>query len=121
MVTLDDCDLDEVSGGVSDEQPVARRRLHDLVSGHKLAGDHAQDADMSRGTAHCEAAVGQRADVHCLADPFRDLDRPVYRLRAALQNHLRPEGAQVVQNDDVRLVAGRDRAEVGEAVVLGRM
>ena len=69
------------------------------------------------GPGDGEVASGQRADAHRLLHPLRHLDTlDLVHLAPMLEHELGLEALEVGQEQQVRLVAGRDRAEVVETV-----
>ena len=84
--------------------------------GHDLVGDEPDRADRASVARSREVVARDRRDAHRLAHPLRHVgpddlaDRP-----ARLEHELGLEALEVRQDEQVGLVAGRDRAEVRRA------
>ena len=122
-VPFDDCDLEEVAAGVRERLGTLDERLVHKRLGDDLVGD---DPDYPGAAVafprHGEIVRRQRPDADRVAHPLGHLDpRNLSHGPARLEHELGHEALQVGEDEDVRLVAGRERAEVTQAVPLGRV
>ena len=74
-------------------------------------------ADLLWTRRNAERRLVDRSEVDRLPNPFRDVELLDLRRRAALQHMPRTERLQVVEHEDVGLVAGRNCAEPPQPVV----
>ena len=122
QVPLDDRDLEEVARRVGDGLAVLDGELVLERLGDDLALDEADHAAGASLPLDAEVVDGDRLDVHGGLDPLghRDARDLLHRL-AGLEDELGLEALEVGQEQDVGLVAGRDRAELREAVPEARV
>lgn len=122
VVPLDHGDLGQVAIGVGDQAPLPDHRPAAPAARQQLAGNDPDRPDVGPAVAgdgqHVEA---ERPDVHRLPDPLRRAAEGEPRLAAALQHRPGHEVAEVVEEEQVGLPAGGDRAQMPEAVVFGGM
>ena len=119
-VALDDGDLGEARVGVGDRVAVDDDRLPLERLRHDLVLDQPDRAD--RGAVRGDLEVGgrDRLHPHGLAHPLgHRRRRHVLDRAAALEHEVGREALEVGQQEQVGLVARRDRAEVVEPVPLG--
>ena len=116
-MALDHRDLRQVVCGGGDREAVGRRRLDLDRLRHHLVGhepDRARLAALPRDPQVCGA---HRPVAHRVLDPFGHVGlRDLVHGPPRLQRELGLEPFQVGQQQQVGLVAGRDRAEMPEAV-----
>ena len=121
-VALEDGDLGEVAGRVGDREPVPGRQLVDERRRDDLVGDEPDHARLAAAPRDRQVGRLEPADVDGALHPLRHDDRRDLADRpAALQDALGQERDEVVEEEDVGPAAGRDRPEVVEAVVGGRV
>ena len=103
---------------VGQGEAACRRELFDEGGGDDLAGHEADDARAASPPRHAEVVVRDGVEVDRPPNPFGHLhvgdlaDRP-----AREQHEVGHERLEVGQDQDIRAVAGGDRAEVVEPVV----
>ncbi len=116
-VPLDDRDLEQVAAGIGLGEAVLDARLVLERLGDDLPLDEADHAGRAALPRDAEVVHGHRLDVHGRLHPLRHLDaRDLLHRLARLEDELGLEALEVGQEEGVGLVAGRERAELGEAV-----
>src|SRR5229473_27986 len=119
MMAFEDRDLDQVSRWVGDDAPIADGGLRYLNSRQELARYDPHDPDLPRSTWNAKRIRCHRGEMDGLPHPFRHGELGEMRRSAALENLAWREGREVVEHQDVRLVAGSDGSEVPEPVIGG--
>ena len=123
-MAFDDGELREVARRVGHDAPAGHRRRLVRLGGDELAGDdphHAHVAPARR--AEVERRVAERRDPHRVADPAGHLGRREGHGHAVARRHTaagdderRAEALEVLEHDHVGAEAGRDRAQIREAM-----
>ena len=119
-VPLDDGDLGEARLGVCDRLAVHDDRLALERLRHDLILDQPDRADRGAVRRNREIGCGDGLHPHRLAYPLGHCHRGhVLDRQAALEHDVGREADEVGQQEEIRLVAGGNRAEVVEPVPLG--
>ena len=121
VVALDHRDLDQVAREVGDDASVLHVRLDDLDARDQLGRDDAHDADLLRPRRDTKRSGLDRGEADRLPDPLGNVELREPGWRPALQHLARREGFEVVEDEDVGLVAGGDGAQAPESVIGGRV
>src|SRR5439155_12283907 len=117
VMALDDCDLDEVTAWIGSDTAVPDRWLYDLNAGDQLRRDDAHDSNPLWSDRDSKRSCVDGSDGDGLPHPFGNVEVHEMRRRAALEHPARTEGLEIVEDQDVGLVTGRDRAEPPQAVI----
>ena len=119
VVALQNRDLDEVPCGVRHERAVPDRRFEHLGGRQQLARDDPDHANALGAARDAKGLCRHRRQVDSLADPLRDLELGEPRRRASLQNLPRLERDEIIEDQEVGLVARSDGAQVPKPVIGG--
>src|SRR5216684_4109157 len=119
VMAFEDRDLDQVSRWVGDDAPIADGGLRYLNSRQKLARYDPHDPDLPWSTWNAKRIRRHRREMDGLPHPFRHGELDEMRRGAALENLAWRKGHEVVEHQDVRLVAGSNGSEVPEPVIGG--
>ena len=117
VVALDDGDLREVATRIRYRVAVDDRRLLDELLRDDLVLDETDHPRSTSAPRDAEVAGRDRLHANRVLHPLGHVRlRDVLDGSARLEHGARLEGLEVVEHDEIGLVAGRDRAEVVEAV-----
>ncbi len=119
MMPLDHCDLDQVSGRIGDEKAIPRAGLDGVRARQELGRDDMDDPNPSRSGRDPKRRFVDRRQADRLPHPVRHIELDESRRPPALEHLPRLERDQVVQDQDVGLVARCDGAQVPEPVIGG--
>src|SRR5260370_12781950 len=120
VMAFEDRELEQVSGWVGDDAPIADGRLRNLNSRQKLARYDPHDPDLPWSTWNAKRIRRHRREMDGLPHPFRHGELGEMRRSAALENLAWRKGDEGVEHQHVRLVAGSNGSEAPEPALGGR-